>query len=246
MSKINKVCTVLILVLTFIFFTSNLTFAQSKIVKKTIKKVIQPEIAPIEPPETSSEEGILPELSAPPEPPTEEYKVKAETTKGLLGLGLNAAYGGSYLFNLKGQQGLLGALSARGDFIFADPWLIGSKIGLAEDAVEYKIGVGYLMGNGTDDQPINAIPLYADAVIYLKEGSFSGMDPFIGFGLNYNLAGRDGKSGNLGGQVYGGILADFGFGGKTELSIGYQSIRIGDGTPSANGIIFSATHPFVL
>ncbi|OGC33030.1 hypothetical protein A3J90_08570 [candidate division WOR-1 bacterium RIFOXYC2_FULL_37_10] len=245
MSKIKKFPTALILVLTFLFFAGSSASSQSKTVKKTIKKVIQPEIAPVAPPESLDEEKIFPEVSAPPEPPIEEYKVKSEP-KGLWGLGLNTTCGGSYLFNLKGQQGLLGALSMRGDIVFGDPWSTGSKIGLAEDAVEYKAGLGYSMGSGTDDQPINAIPLYVDAIIYLKEGSLFGMDPFIGFGLNFNLIGRDGKSGNLGGQVYGGILANFGLGGKTEFSIGYQSMKIGDGVPSANGIIFSVAHPFVL
>jgi len=49
----------------------------------------------------------------------------------------------------------------------------------------------------------------------------------------------------LGGKLYGGILADLGLQAKTEFSVGYESISIGNG-PSTSGIVFFATQPLKL
>ncbi|OGC05976.1 hypothetical protein A2230_08665 [candidate division WOR-1 bacterium RIFOXYA2_FULL_36_21] len=242
----KKISFILILLLASGFVFTNKAIAESKVVKKTIKKVIQPEIAPVEAPETESTEEALPELSPPPPPPQPEKMTELpKEPKGVFGWGTNADITASYLYNLSGQQGLFGTVGLRGDIIFSDPLKMGEKFGLSEDAVEYKVGLGYIMGSGTNDAPINAIPLFADAIVYLKEGSLNGADPFVGAGLNINLIGRDGKTGGLGGKLYGGILADLGLQAKTEFSVGYESISIGNG-PSTSGIVFFATQPLKL
>jgi len=123
---------------------------------------------------------------------------------------------------------------------------MGEKIGLAEDAVEYKLGLGYAFGNDSNNNQLRSIPLFADAVIYLKENSLFGMDPYVGAGCNFNLYGTGQKSGGMGAQFYSGVLADFGFSsGKTALALGYSSYRV-EGSGSTGGFAFTVTQPLKL
>lgn len=241
-----KKTTILFIILSLLLTCSNYALAQSKIIKKTVKKVVTPEIAPAPPPLTSTNEAdpILPPPPPPPPPISEVDTLK--DNPGLFGWGINTDLSGSYLINRTGQQGLLGVLALGGDIIFDDPFAIGSRIGLAEDAVEYKAGLGLAFGNDTNNNPTFSIGLSTDAVLYLKEGSLFGLDPFIGAGLNLNILGTDGKMGGMGGQLYGGILADLGLGaGKTGFSIGYNSIKVADAR-LAEGLFFSVTQPIKL
>lgn len=213
--------------------------AQSKIIKKTVQKVVTPQIAPVEAPSTEpTPEAVEVPPPPPPIPPSFEVKVPEEE-KGIFGWGINTALSGNWVFS----PSLLGV---RGDVVFSDPLKIGEKIGLAEDAVEYKLGLGFAFGNDSNNNQIKTIPLFADAVLYLKEGSLFGMDPYIGAGFNYNLYGTGKKSGGMGTQLYGGVLADFGFAsGKTALSLGYSGYRV-EGTGDAGGIAFTVTQPLKL
>lgn len=203
--------------------------AESKIIRKTIQKVVRPEITPSEPPEVGSE-SIPPETA---EVPKYEFE-KAGTNKGInfdLGIGF-----------LMGQSVLVG----RGNIILADPMKIGAELGLAEDALEYKVGLGVASGNDNSGNSINAIPLFADATLYLKEKSFFGFDPFVGFGLNYNLYGSGQQTGGFGTGLYAGILNDFGFsGGKTAFTLGLQNIKV-NYLRSASGLLLSVSQPFTL
>jgi hypothetical protein len=238
--------TSLLIIISLLLICSDHALAQSKVIRKTIKKVVTPEIAPTPPPETTSTKEANPILPPPPPPPpiTEVDTLKEEP--GLFGWGINTDLNGSYLINRTGQQGLLGVLAVGGDIIFDDPLAIGSRIGLAEDAVEYKAGLGLAFGNDINNNPIFSLGLSTDAVLYLKEGSLFGLDPFVGAGLNLNLVGTDSKIGGLGGQLYGGILADLGLGaGKTGFSIGYNSIKVAD-SRLAEGLFFSVTQPIKL
>ncbi len=219
------------------------TQAQNKVIKKTVKKVIKPQIAPITPPEISTEEA--PSISAPPPAPTFEIQAVIED-KGIFGWGLNSNVNAGYLYNTPGQRGFLGIIAGRLNLVIDDPLKVGSGIGLAEDALQYNVGLGLAFGNDSNESTFNSIPLFADAVLYLKEGSFLNGDPFIGFGLNMNLYGSGQKSGGVGSQFYYGLLYDMGFpSGKTGLVIGAQSFKIAD-THSASGIYFSILQPLVL
>jgi len=208
--------------------------AETKVIKKTVKKVVTPQIAPAQPPkvEPTPEADVAEPLPPPPPPPNYEIKV-TEEDKGLFGWGLNTDIDGKLLFG----SILFGA---RGDFVFSDPLLIGEKIGLAEDAVEYKVGLGLAISD-----KLKTIPLFADAVVYLKEGSLFGMDPYLGTGLILNLYGTGKVSGGLGGQLYLGILADLGLDSKTGFSLGYGSHQVGNDL-SDSGIFFNVAQPLRL
>lgn len=207
--------------------------AQSKIIKKTVKKVVRPQISPAQPPTVVTTKEIVPDVPPPPPPPP-DYTIKPlEEDKGLFGWGLNSDVGAKLLYG-----SILFAV--RGDIVFDDPLKLGEKIGLAEDAVVYKVGLGAVISD-----KLKSIPLFTDAVVYLKEGSLFGMDPFVGTGLIYNLYGTGKVSGGLGGQAYIGVLADFGFDQRTELTLGYASYKVGDNLTDS-GIFITIGQPIKL
>jgi hypothetical protein len=220
-------CSLLALI---IFFCAGSADAQSKVIRKVIKKVITPQISPVTPPRTEPNQEVVPDL---PPPPTPEVFIPApKEYKGLFGWGLNTDLAGKLL---------AGSVLAgvRGDLIFADPFKSGEKFGLAEDAIEYKVGLGYVMSD-----KLNSLPLFADTVVYLKEGTLFGMNPYFGVGLIYNLIGS-GISGGLGGQIYLGVLANLGFESETGFALGYANYNVGDRL-SDRGIFFSVAQPIKL
>ncbi len=229
----------LVLTLTVTFVTS--AFAQSKVVTKTIRKTIKPEIAPAPAPNESPSNEAL-EMPEPPPPPTNHA---AKTNNGIFGLNTRADINGSYAY-ASGQKGFLGLLGGGANIIFADPALFGSKLGLAEDALEHKVGLGAYVGQDKNDLNMFSIPLIADVTLYLKEGSFFGLDPFVGAGLNLNLIGTNSTFGGMGYNLYTGMLADLGWAaGPTEFKVGYRSIKVGD-IRTSDGIIFGIGQPIKL
>jgi hypothetical protein len=206
--------------------------AQTKVIHKTVRKVVSPQIAPIQPPKTEVSPEVTDTVPLPPPPPTFEVKLPA-TNKGLFGWGLNTDITGKLLF------GSILA-SVRGDIVFSDPLKLGEKMGLAEDAVEYKVGLGFA---GSDK--LKTIPLFADITLYLKEGSLFGMDPMVGAGLIYNLYGTGKVSGGLGGQFYVGVLNDFGFPDKTLITLGYGSYKVGNNL-NDSGLQIAISQPIKL
>ncbi|MEA3494132.1 MAG: hypothetical protein U9R38_07100 [Candidatus Margulisiibacteriota bacterium] len=206
--------------------------AAQKVIKKTVKKVITPQISPVQPPKTEVTPEVVPEVPPPPPPPTYEVQT-LEEDKGLFGWGINSNVSGKLLYG-----SILAGI--RGDIVFSDPLMIGEKIGLAEDAVEYRVGSGFSISD-----KLKTIPLYADAVVYLKEGSLFGTDGYIGTGLSYNLYGTGQQSGGLGGQFYVGILTNLGLEERAGINIGYASYNVGSNL-SDSGIYISLSQPLKL
>jgi hypothetical protein len=97
-----------------------------------------------------------------------------------------------------------------------------------------------------DNRPLLSIPCQLESTLYLKEGSFYELDPFIGGGLNFNLLGTDWQFGGLGVKLYTGVLTKYGPGNdKIALSIGYTSYRITDNR-LAEGFFISISQPLLL
>ncbi|MFH1387212.1 MAG: hypothetical protein ABIH50_06070 [bacterium] len=218
------------LLITLLFSSTLPALAQSKVIKKTVRKVVTPQITPVAPPKIDVIPKVVPEIPPPPPP---VITVKPEAPKGMFGWGVNADLGAKIL-----SGSLL--LGARGDLIFTDPLLLGEKIGLAEDAVEYKLGLGFAFSD-----KLKTVPLFADAVVYLKEGSLFGLDPFIGAGLIFNLYGTGKISGGLGSQLYLGILADLGWESRTAFSLGCATYKVGDNLTDS-GVFLSVSQPIKL
>ncbi|MFA5839886.1 MAG: hypothetical protein WC890_04430 [Candidatus Margulisiibacteriota bacterium] len=237
----NKTLFVLAITLVVVFCIADSASA-SKVVRKSVRKVVEPAIAPVPPPATSTQEVIL----TPPPASTTETEVKLPgKKKGLLGWSQNADFGAAYQL-CSGQQGLLGLIGARGDFVFDDPWQLGGKVGLAQDAVQYKAGIGLYFGNDSNNNPISTIPLFGEAIIYLPENCFFGYDPYFNVGLNFNLYGTNQTFGGIGSQFGAGILVDSGLGlEKTAIGIGFNSFNVGS-IRSASGISLSFSQPIIL
>lgn len=235
----KKISLILILILAFgaLLYSADQTAAQTKVIKKTIKKVVIPNIAPVEPPKV--EEEAKDELPPPPPPaPLQEETVPKEE-KGIFGWGINSDLGGLLTFNPM-------LLGLRGSVVFDDPLYIGEKIGLPYDAVEYSAGAGLAFGSDSKSQSIAALPLFADVKVYLKENSLFGMDPYLGVGLTYNLLGFNNNAGGFGLKYYLGILADFGIAGqKTGLALGSHTYNV-EGRGVASGLTFFLSQPVKL
>ncbi|MFH1542744.1 MAG: hypothetical protein ABIE84_06640 [bacterium] len=232
-----------VVLLLLVSFLISPVAAQNKIVRKTVTKIVRPPIAATPAPQKIETDENVP---LPPPPPTSQYEVALPgESKGLFGWGINTDLNGVYATTVN-QNGLLGLLGGRVNMLFTDPAMIGTKLGLAEDALEYKAGLGLIFGSSNSRAAINSIPLYADAVLYLREKSFFGQDPYVGIGLSLNLYGTGGISGGMGSQLYGGLLFDFGSSmGKMGISAGMQTLNVGTAL-SASGVFFQVTQPFIL
>ncbi len=197
----------------------------------------EPGVAPAIPPEIEQEEPPL----APPPPPTAEFKA-IERERGYFGWGMNSNLFASYIF----QNSLNGILTAGLKAVIADPNHFGEKLGLAEDALEYKVGLGAALGYDIDSKLTFSIPLLTEAAQYFKEGSLWGFDPFIAAGLNLNLLGTDFRFGGLGLQFYGGVMADIAWlGGKNGITIGYNRLLV-EGSRLVQGYYVGLIYPIKL
>ena len=138
---------------------------------------------------------------------------------GLFGWGMNT---GATLGYLAGNS----VMVARGDLILADALGIGPMLGLSDDAVNWKIGLGGAMGKDINDNEKKAIPLFIDGIINIP-ADVMGVASYIGGGVNYVLYGSEKKAGSYGGQIYYGIKGDIGLGGDSYAELAYSIIRTG-------------------
>jgi hypothetical protein len=200
-------------------------------------RITEPLISPVTPPELENTGQIL----TPPTAPAAEFPVY-EKERGIFKWDVDTELNGSYLF----QNLILGMAALGGNARIKDPNRFGEKLGLAEDALEYKAGLALAFGLDINGKPAFSIPLHCGAALYFKEGSFYGYDPFVGAGLNLNLIGSDFRMGGFGYQLYGGVLMDLGWpAGKTGFAFGYNKLSV-EGSRLAQGYYISASQPIKL
>jgi hypothetical protein len=157
----------------------------------------------------------------PPPPPARVAPRPAPKPAGLMGMGLNTSYSAGYL---AGNS----VIVARGDMILADALGIGPMLGLSDDAVSWKIGLGgALASKDINDNERKAIPLFIDGVLAIPADVMGGIDSYVGGGVNYVLYGSGKEAGSYGGQVYYGIKGDIGLGGDSYAELAYSIIRSG-------------------
>ena len=197
------------------------------------------QIAPLVPPDAPEVNEISPYPLA---PAINEYKVFTEEA-GWLSLRQNAEISGFYMLNRSRWLGMFGVAGGLLNFCFSDPWHLGGKLGLADDAVEFKAGSGLILGFDLSNRPYFSIPGQVETTVYLKEGSFFDLDPFVGAGLNMNIIGTDFQFGGLGINIYCGVLKEMGpSGNKVALSIGYGGYQISNAR-GIEGIYFRVSQP---
>lgn len=161
-----------------------------------------------------------PVAPTPPPPPRPVARPAAAPT-GLFGMGLNTGYTVGYLMGNS-------VIVARGDLILGDAMGIGPMLGMSEDAVEWKIGLGgALASKDINDNERKAIPLFIDGVLNIPADVMGGVESYVGGGVNYVLYGSGKETGSYGGQVYYGIQGDIGLGGDSYAELAYSIIRSG-------------------
>lgn len=183
-----------------------------------------------------------PPPSMAPVPPPPVVVTPAPAAKaGILGLGWNTNWTGTYLNTGHGK--ISGALGARVDLVIDDMWGLGSMVGLSADSLKWCIGMGGLYGVDSYNNTIKAIPLFLGATLDLPASMF------VGGNVNYTLYGTGRTSGPYGVEAFVGYKRDFGLGlGKTAVQIGWSAIRAG-GSPaivSAKGLTLSVGQALVL
>jgi hypothetical protein len=194
-----------------------------------------PQVAPVTPPEINSSAAA--ELLAPPASPEAEFPSLKEPA-GLFGWRRDAELSGHYY--------MLSTLAGTLDLKFNDQFFLGRRLGLAQDALEYSLGLGFMLGFDDGGRSFFSFPLDCDARLYLAEGSLWNADPFCGLGLNLNLIGTDGSLGGTGFQLYGGLRKNFGQTvGQLDLAFGFGSRRVGN-VRTLNTFFLTIGHPFML
>jgi hypothetical protein len=187
------------------------TIARMKVWKAEV------EAASVAPPPPPPPRRVAP---APPPPPRRVAARPAPMSAGLFGMGLNTGYSVGYLM---GNAVIVG----RGDIILADALGIGPMMGLSDDAVTWKIGLGAASGKDYNDVEAKAIPLYIDGVLSIPADVMGGIESYVGGGVNYILYGTEKLGGSYGGQVYYGIEGDIGLGGTSYCELAYTILRTG-------------------
>ncbi|MFC1571735.1 hypothetical protein ACFL31_04200 [Candidatus Margulisiibacteriota bacterium] len=178
-------------------------------------------------------ESGAPSAPVAPRPPASPSARPVAAGEALFGLGLNTGYSVGYV---AGNS----IVAARGDLILADALAIGPMLGLSEDAVSWKVGLGAATGKDINDKSVSSIPLFVDGVVAIPADLLGGIASYVGGGLNYALYGSRAagtkRLGSVGGQVYYGIQGDVGLGGTSYAELAYSIVRSGNTNYSMKGI----------
>lgn len=198
-----------------------------------------PPVTPQTPPDIPEDAQLL---SPPTAPATQEFPSLSPPQK-LLNLGYRGELAGFCQLNGSAGESLINLWGTLFNLRFDDPWYLGRQLGLAEDALEFRLGSGFVLAsNPTNGQQLS-IPCLAAARLYLKEGLFFGLDPFVGLGVNFNLEGFPAGLDRAGGTILGGFFYNVGQPeNKVAISLGYNSYRI-NGDNYAVGWLFSVGQP---
>jgi len=163
------------------------------------------------------------EMEAGPAPvaPPPPVSVRPTTSyAGWFGWGLDTGVTGGYV---AGNS----VIVVRGDLLLGDGLQLGPWLGLSEDTIEWKIGLGAALGTDTAGTAARAVPLFVDGIINLPADWMFGIENYVGGGVNYVLYGTGRAGGSYGGQVSYGLQGDVGLGGISYAEIGYSIIRSG-------------------
>jgi hypothetical protein len=136
--------------------------------------------------------------------------LEGETVAPLTRGGLKYEVAGGYGF-FAGVSGLLGEVRVPLHLVFGPATLsLRMATGLCQ----------------TLDTSLRYVPVNFDLVFNFPPGWFTGVDNYIGFGLNYIALMTGRKQGTVGGELFYGIESE-GFGGIVFGELGYAALRTG-------------------
>lgn len=161
---------------------------------------------------------VAPPPPAPVPPPV--MKPAPAAYSGWFGWGWNTDVSVGYLMGKS-------VITGRANLVLADPFALGPMLGLSQNAISWKLGLGGLSGKDTNDVEKKAVPIYFDGVIALPADMLGGVESYIGAGVNYAVYGSGKTAGSYGGQIYYGLCGDIGLGGKSFAELGYGIVRSG-------------------
>jgi hypothetical protein len=131
---------------------------------------------------------------------------------------------------IKFQFGGMGGVLAGTTGIFADMRFPLSYV-YGPATTSLRLAGGYAQ---SEDSGRRYVPLLIDGVLNFPPGHFTGVENYIGAGLNYVLITTGRTPGTIGGEVFYGVDGD-GFGGKIFAELGYGILRTGF-SPSHRGL----------
>jgi len=130
-------------------------------------------------------------------------------------------------FRLEGG-GVFGLFSAGTAFMVEARFPLNYVFGAATSGLRLTSGLVQ-----SKDLDRRYLPLNFDLIFKFPPGVFTGLDNYLGAGLNYVLRTTGGSAGTFGGQVFYGVESE-GFGGVVFGEIGYGILRTGF-SPSHRG-----------
>ncbi|MBN3032648.1 MAG: hypothetical protein JW873_00955 [Candidatus Saganbacteria bacterium] len=134
------------------------------------------------------------------------------------------------LIGIQPEVGCLGGVFAGAGGFFAEGRLpLKRSFGPATTAL--RLSAGYVQTNSADRR---YVPVNLDLILNFPPGWFSGVENYLGGGLNYVALTSGRTQGTVGGELFYGIQSD-GFGGIVFGEIGYALLRTGF-SPSSKGL----------
>lgn len=113
-------------------------------------------------------------------------------------------------------------------------------------SVEFRFPLAYVVGPTTsalrlvtgfaqtENLSRRYLPIYVDTLFYFPPGYLTGVENYVGCGLNYVFLTTGRKTGSLGGQIFYGVQSE-GFTGKVFGELGYGLLRTGF-SPAQKGL----------
>ncbi len=131
-----------------------------------------------------------------------------------------------FKFEIGGWFGIFGgSTSLSGELRFPLRFIFGPA------TTSVRLSGGYAQSK---DASRRYIPVYMDGILNFPPGCFTGVENYLGAGLNYVVLTTGRTPGTIGGEIFYGVQSN-GFGGKIFGEIGYGILRSGF-SPSHKGV----------
>lgn len=156
-----------------------------------------------------------PEVKVPLANPT--FEATSEEAIAPEGEGLKKVKKG-FGFEVGGVYGFFaGATTLLGEVRFPLRYVLGPAV------TSVRAATGLAQSRGTDRK---YVPLNLDLIFNFPPGYFTGVENYLGAGLNYVVLTSGRKQGTIGGEIFYGVESE-GFGGMVFGELGYATLRTG-------------------